>query len=118
MTVPLLYLKTRHQHRRGRAGPLSQRRQDVSGRAQENKVRFATVRPEPVKEDPTNLSLSATHLFTPAETQLPSYAGACGPPIEMKIVSSLRLEMIFDGVARHRGVLGSFDLALSSLGDW
>jgi hypothetical protein len=39
-------------------------------------------------------------------------------PIEMKIVSSLRLEVIFDGVARHRGVLGSFDLALSSLGDW
>jgi len=41
MTVPLLYLKTRHLHRRGPAGPLSQRRQDVSGRAQENKVRFA-----------------------------------------------------------------------------
>ena len=41
MTVPLLYLKTRHLHRLGRAGPLPQRRQDVSGRAQENKVRFA-----------------------------------------------------------------------------
>jgi len=41
MTVPLLYLKTSHPHVRGRAEPLSQRRQDVSGRAQENKGRFA-----------------------------------------------------------------------------
>jgi hypothetical protein len=32
---------------------------------------------------------------------LTSYAWACGPPIEMKIVSSLRLEVIFDGVADH-----------------
>jgi hypothetical protein len=31
--------------------------------------------------------------------QLPSYAWACGPPIGMKIVSSLRLDVIFDGVA-------------------
>ena len=30
---------------------------------------------------------------------LTSYAWACGPPIGMKIVSSLRLDVIFDGVA-------------------
>jgi hypothetical protein len=46
MTVPLLYLKKRHPHRRGRAGPLSQRRQNVSGRArwtQNNKALHSNV---------------------------------------------------------------------------
>src|SRR5260370_28948461 len=46
MTVPLLYLKKRHPHRRGRAGLLSQRRQDVSGRerwTQNNKALHSNV---------------------------------------------------------------------------
>jgi hypothetical protein len=71
MTVPLLYLKARHQQRR-RAGPLSQRRQEVSSRAQENKVRFANRTPGTCQGRADKSLTERFHLFTPAETQLPS----------------------------------------------